>query len=309
MKRKSKIFIAGHNGLVGSAIIRYLKSNDNYLDIITRNRSELDLTNQNAVDLFFKSERPEYIILAAAKVGGIIANSTYQGDFIRDNLLIQTNVIDAAKRYGCKKFCFLGSSCIYPKFAPQPLKEEYLLTGQLESSNIAYAVAKIAGVQMIRAYREQSNFPGYSLMPTNMYGYNDNFDLKTSHVLPALIRKFHEAKLNNDKNVVIWGANGVARREFMFVDDFAEIIIKTLYIDNIPDLMNIGSGVDMSINELAILIKDVIKYDGNIIYDASKPDGTPQKLLDVSKMNSYNLYTKTDLRTGIDLTYKWFSKT
>lgn len=309
MKRKSKIFIAGHNGLVGSAIIRYLKSNDNYLDIIIRNRSELDLTNQNAVDLFFKSERPEYIILAAAKVGGIIANSTYQGDFIRDNLLIQTNVIDAAKRYGCKKFCFLGSSCIYPKFAPQPLKEEYLLTGQLESSNIAYAVAKIAGVQMIRAYREQFNFPGYSLMPTNMYGYNDNFDLKISHVLPALIRKFHEAKINNDENVVIWGANGVARREFMFVDDFAEIIIKTLYIDNIPDLMNIGSGVDMSINELAILIKDVIKYEGNIIYDASKPDGTPQKLLDVSKMNSYNLYTKTDLRTGIDLTYKWFSKT
>jgi GDP-L-fucose synthase len=298
------IYVAGHNGMVGSAVVRSLKKS-NYDNIITKSRSELDLTNQAQVDDFFKEYHPDYVVMAAAKVGGIMANFTYQGDFIRQNLQITVNTIEAARKYGCKKFCFLGSSCIYPKFAPQPLKEEYLLTGPLESTNDAYAVAKIAGVQMIRAYRRQYNFPGYSLMPTNLYGPGDSFDLEDSHVLPALLRKIHEAKVNGSESVELWGT-GKARREFMYCEDLANIVKETLFMDDIPDLINVGVGEDMTINDLAILIKKVVGYDGPVTYNSSKPDGTPRKLLDVSKLKSIGLKAETSLEDGIAKTYKWF---
>lgn len=296
--------MAGHNGMVGSAVVRSIKRSAS-VDIITASRSELDLTDQHQVDAFFKKHRPNYIVMAAAKVGGIMANFTYQGDFIRENLQITTNTIEAARKYGCKKFCFLGSSCIYPKFAPQPLKEEYLLTGPLESTNDAYAVAKIAGVQMIRAYRNQYNFPGYSLMPTNLYGPGDSFDLEDSHVLPALLRKIHEAKVNGSKTVEVWGT-GRARREFMYCEDLANVVKETLFMDDIPDLINVGVGEDMTINDLAVLIKKVVGYDGDVVYNDGRPDGTPRKLLDISKMKSLGLKAETNLEDGITETYKWF---
>lgn len=304
-----KILICGGSGLVGSSVIRYLKSNNFNLQILSPTHSELDLTIQSDVDNFFKQEKPEYIVLAAALVGGIIRNSLYGGDFIRNNLIIQSNVIEAARKYGCKRFCFLGSSCIYPRDCLQPIKEEYLLTGPLELTNKPYAIAKIAGVETINAYRKQYNFPGYSLMPTNMYGLNDNFNLQNSHVFPALLRKFHEAKINKSNCVEVWGSGNV-KREFMFVDDLAEVIATTLLNQNlsVPELMNVGYGQDLYIHELASMIREVVGFSGEIRYDRSKPDGTPQKLLDVSKMMSLELRAKTPLKKGIELTYEWFKE-
>lgn len=300
------IYVAGHTGMVGSAVIRSF-NRAGHNDILTKTRSELDLTKQNDVDNFFWETQPNYVVLAAAKVGGIVANDSSPADFIRENLLIQTNVIDAARKFGCQKFCFLGSSCIYPKLAPQPLKEEYLLTGPLEQTNEAYATAKIAGIQMIRAYRKQYDFPGYCLMPTNLYGPNDNFSLTSSHVLPALIRKFHEAKITGAESVVVWGT-GKAKREFMHCDDLADMIVSTLFMDNVPDLMNAGVGQDISIAELAGLVGERIGYKGNIKFDTTKPDGTPRKLLDTSKSSSLGLKPKISLKDGIDSTYAWFMK-
>lgn len=302
-----KIYLAGSTGLVGSAVLNRLKELG-HKNIITRTRAELDLTNQNEVYDFFSKERPTHTILAAAKVGGIIANSLYQADFIRKNLLIQTNVIDAAKIYGCKKFCFLGSSCIYPKLCQQPIKEEYLLTGELEETNAAYATAKIAGIQMINSYRKQYGLNGYySLMPTNLFGERDNFNLETSHVLPALIRKFHEAKINGSDFVIIYGT-GSAYREFLFSEDIGKIICSTLFMGDVPKLMNVGAGKDITIANLATLIKDIVGFSGEIRYDGSKPDGTPRKLLDVSKMEKLGLKADTSLEDGIRKTYKWYMK-
>lgn len=305
-KKNYKIYIAGHTGMVGSAILRHLQQ-IGFKNIITKTRSELDLTRQNQVEDFFNAYKPEYIIDCAAKVGGVHANDFYTGDFIRENILIQTNLIENARRVNCKKFCFLGSSCIYPRLCPQPIKEEYLLTSEMEKTNIGYAIAKIAGVQMIRSYKQQFSFPGYSLMPTNMYGFFDNFDLETSHVLPALLRKVHEAKANNAPYVTVWGS-GKPYREFLYVEDLSQIVVKTLFMDNIPELLNVGTGVDLTIYDLALLIKKVVGYDGEIKYDPSKPDGTPRKVLDVSKMHSLGLKAETDLETGIKLTYEWYKE-
>lgn len=312
-----KLFIAGHGGLVGSSVLRYLNSTANFiipqqfgrLEVITRTRTELDLTRQEAVEDFFATEKPDMVLLAAAKVGGIISNSLYGGDFIRDNLLIQTNVIEAARVYGVEKFCFLGSSCIYPRLAPQPIREEYLLTSCLESSNKSYAIAKIAGVEMISSYRKQYDFPGYSLMPTNLYGIGDSFDLQNSHVLPALIRKFHEGKMNESKSVVVWGT-GKARREFMNSRDLARIIVDTLFLDIevLPDLMNVGVGDDISIAELAAIVKKIVGYKGDVVYDATKPDGTPRKVLDISRMTALEMKAEIGLEEGIRETYKWYVK-
>jgi GDP-L-fucose synthase len=298
------IYIAGHNGMVGSAVIRNL-AKQGHNDIITKTRSELDLTNQGQVDSFFRDYHPDYIVMAAAKVGGIMSNFTYPADFIRDNLQITTNTIEAAHKYGCKKFCFLGSSCIYPKFAPQPLREEYLLTGRLESTNEYYAIAKIAGVQMIRAYRKQYDFPGYSLMPTNLYGPGDHFDLNNSHVLPALIRKVYEAKVSGAECVEVWGT-GQAKREFMHCDDLADIVTRTLFMDDIPDLINVGTGEDISISDLVDMVKKCIGYAGAVHYNTDKPDGTPRKLLDITRLKSLGLGATTTLESGIKDAYEWF---
>lgn len=304
MDKKSKIFVAGHRGLVGSAILRRLQS-EGYKNLIIRTKEELNLTNQEAVERFFQHNKPEYVFLAAAKVGGILANATYPADFIRDNLLIQTFVIDSAYRHGVKKLLFLGSSCIYPKYAPQPIKEEYLLTGQLENTNEAYAVAKIAGIKMCQAYRRQYGFNAICLMPTNLYGPGDNFDLKNSHVLPALLRKFHEAKMKGEKQVVIWGS-GKPRREFLYVDDLADAAIFLMQCYESEEIINVGVGKDITISELAALIKRIVGYEGEIIYDDTKPDGTPQKLLDVSRLFSLGWQPKTSLEEGIRQTYAWF---
>ncbi|MDA0902430.1 MAG: GDP-L-fucose synthase [Proteobacteria bacterium] len=307
MKLDSKIFIAGHNGLVGSAILRRLQK-EGYNNLITRNRSELDLMDFNAVKEFFAQQNPEYVVLAAAKVGGIKANTDYIADFTYENLQIQNNVIHCSYLYKVSKLIFLGSSCIYPKECPQPIKEEYILTGPLEQSNYGYAIAKIAGVKMCQAYKEQYGCNFISLMPTNMYGENDNFDLNTSHVLPALIRKFHEAKINDAKEVEVWGS-GKPKREFLYADDLAEACLFIFNSDKAEGLINVGVGKDLTIAELAELIKNIVGFKGNIKFDSSKPDGTMRKVLDVSKINNLGWEARTKLEEGVRKAYDWYCGT
>jgi len=304
MNKDSVIYVAGHRGLVGGAIYRHLQKTG-FTNLVTRTHSELDLTNQAAVYSFFSQIKPEYVFLAAAKVGGIHANDTCSGQFIRDNLLIQTNIIDAAYRSAAKKLLFLGSSCIYPKLSPQPIKEEYLLTGILEPTNEAYAIAKIAGIKMLESYRKQYGFNGISLMPTNLYGPGDNFDLQTSHVLPALIRKFHEAKLAGRPEVVVWGS-GKPRREFLFSDDLADAAVFLMCNYAESGIINVGVGIDLSIAELAEIVGNVVGYQGKIIYDSTKPDGTPRKLLDISRLESLGWRARTSLPEGIARAYHWY---
>lgn len=298
MNKNSKIYVAGHRGLVGSAIVRNLEERG-YTNIICRTHKELDLTRQADVEKFFAEEKLEYVFLAAAKVGGIQANNTRPAEFIYENLMIESNIIHSAYKYGVKKLLFLGSSCIYPKFANQPIKEEYLLTGELEPTNEAYAIAKITGIELCKFYRRQYGCDFISAMPTNLYGINDNFDLETSHVLPALIRKFHEAKINNQEEVVMWGT-GKPLREFMYVDDLADALVHLMvnYSDEIH--VNMGTGKDLSIGELAQIVKEVVGYEGKIVNDLSKPDGTPRKLLDVSRLEATGWKYKTELREGIE---------
>lgn len=301
MNKSARIYIAGHRGMVGSAIHRYLisKGFDNFL---LRTSTELDLRDQHAVNEFFEEERPEYVFLAAAKVGGIMANNTYRADFIYENLIVQANVIHAAHLTKVSKLLFLGSSCIYPKLAPQPMKEEYLLTGQLEHTNEPYAIAKIAGIKMCDAYRTQYGCNFISVMPTNLYGPNDNYDLQNAHVLPTLIRKFHEAKTNNEPAVIVWGT-GTPRREFLYADDLAEACCFLMENYDEGGLVNIGTGLDVTISELAMIIKEVVGYEGTIIHDHTKPDGTPRKLLDVSKITSLGWRYKINLKEGIEKVY------
>ena len=305
MYNDSRVFIAGHRGLVGSAITRRLKR-EGYTNLICRTRDELDLTDQAAVEDFFRKERPEYVFLAAAEVGGILANSTRPAEFIANNLLIQTNVIDAAWRWQTAKLLFLGSSCIYPREAPQPIREEYLLTGPLEKTNDAYALAKIAGIRMVQAYRQQYGFDGISLMPTNLYGPNDNFDLDSGHVLPALMRKFHDAKVNGDREVVLWGT-GQPKREFLHVDDLADAAVFLMQHYSADGIVNVGTGEDISILELALLVRDVVGCSSKIVHDLSKPDGTPRKLLDVSRLTALGWKAKIGLREGIEHTYSAYA--
>lgn len=305
METNSKIYIAGHNGMVGSAIHRTLKANG-YQNIVTRNLEDLDLRNQEDVKLFFKEEKPDYVFLAAAKVGGIQANNTYRADFLYENLMIQNNIIHQSYIQNVKKLLFLGSSCIYPKLAPQPLKEEYLLTGELEPTNEPYAIAKIAGIKMCDAYRSQYGCNFISVMPTNLYGPNDNYDLKNSHVLPALIRKFHEAKLNNSDSVEVWGT-GKPRREFMHVDDLAEACFFLMKKYNEPGFINIGVGEDISIYDLAKLIQQIVGFQGELKFDTSKPDGTPRKLMDVSRLQKSGFKAKIGLKEGISSVYEVFT--
>ncbi len=306
MQRQSPIYIAGHRGMVGSSIQRNLEQKG-YTNIITRTSKELDLRDQSAVNAFFAKEKPEYVILAAAKVGGIIANNTYRAEFLYDNLMIEANIIHAAYVNGVKKLLFLGSSCIYPKMAPQPLKEEYLLTGLLEPTNEPYAIAKIAGIKMCDAYRAQYGCNFISAMPTNLYGPNDNYDPQNSHVLPALIRRFHEAKINNVPEVTIWGT-GKPKREFLHADDLAEACYFLLQEYNEEGLVNIGVGEDLEIGELAHLVKDIVGYQGSINYDTSKPDGTPRKLMDVSKIHAMGWKAKIGLREGIEAVYAEYER-
>lgn len=304
MNKTDKIYIAGHRGLVGSAIVRNLEKNG-YTNIITCTSSELNLTRQADVEEFFAEEKPDYVFLAAAKVGGIHANDTYPADFIRDNLQIQTNVIDAAYKNKVKKLLFLGSSCIYPKYAPQPMKEEHLLTGELEPTNEWYAIAKIAGIKMCQAYKKQYGFNAISLMPTNLYGPGDNFNLENSHVMPALIRKFHDAKVKNTDSVVVWGT-GTPRREFLHVDDMADA---TIYLMNNYDgeqFVNVGVGEDVSIKELAEIVKETVGFKGDLVFDSNKPDGTPRKLLDVTKLTNAGWKAHIDLMNGVGSTYQWY---
>ncbi len=304
MQKDSRIYVAGHNGLVGSAICRKLSS-DGYNNIIVRSHKELDLCDRLAVDAFFKEEQPEYVFLAAAVVGGIHANDTQAVSFLRDNLLIQTHVIEAAYKHGVKKLAFLGSTCIYPRDCPQPIKEKYLLTGPLEETNQWYAIAKIAGIKLCQAYRKEYGFNAISLMPTNLYGPNDNFDLLGSHVLPALIRKFHEGKINNTESVEVWGS-GKPYREFLYIDDMADACCFLMLNYDDESIINIGTGQDISIKELAELIKDIISYEGNIEFDSSKPDGTPKKLTDVAKLNNLGWKNNTSLQNGLKSTYDWY---
>lgn len=304
MDKSNKIYVSGHRGLVGSALSRNLEA-AGYTNLITRRSNVLDLTDQQAVREFFDAEKPEYVFLAAAKVGGIHANDTYPADFIRENLQIQTNVIDAAYQSGVKKLVFLGSSCIYPKMAPQPMQEDCLLTGPLESSNEWYAIAKIAGVKMCQAYQKQYGFNAISLMPTNLYGPGDNFNLANSHVLPALIRKFHEAKESQAQMVEVWGS-GTPRREFLHVDDMANAAVYLMQHYDKPDIVNIGVGDDISIRDLAEMVKTVVGFNGELVFDASKPDGTPRKLMDVSRLNALGWKASVPLKAGIASTYDWF---
>jgi GDP-L-fucose synthase len=304
MDLTAPIYVAGHRGLVGSAIVRRLEGSG-ASNLLLPDRDDLDLTNQAAVQKFFKAEKPAYVFLAAAHVGGIHANDTYPAEFIRDNLEIQTNVIHSAWENDVVKLAFLGSSCIYPRLAPQPIHEESLLTGPLESTNEWYAVAKIAGIKMCQAYRKQYGFDAISLMPTNLYGPGDNFHPENSHVLPALIRRFHEAKLQDADEVLIWGS-GTPMREFLYVEDLADAAVFLMNEYSSGDIVNVGVGEDISILELAELVKDVIGFNGDIKPDASRPDGTPRKLLDVSRINSLGWQAKTDLRSGIVKAYQWY---
>jgi len=304
MNKSDKIFVAGHRGMVGSAIVRKLKM-DGYNNILVRNSKELDLRNQLHVEDFFQSEKPDYVFLAAAKVGGILANNTYKASFMYDNLSIQNNVIHAAYKNHVKKLLFLGSSCIYPKFADQPIREESLLTSELEPTNEPYAIAKIAGLKMCQFYREQYDCNFISLMPTNLYGPNDNFDLKNSHVLPALLRKFHEAKINKNSSVILWGT-GNPLREFLHVDDLAKACIHFMLSYNEKSPVNIGTGKDISIHDLATEIKKIVGFEGEIIWDKNKPDGTPRKLLDVTKAKQFGWESSITLLDGIRMTYDWY---
>ena len=304
MKPTDKIFVAGHRSMVGSAIVRKLHQQV-HNNLVLRNSKELDLRNQQSVHSFFAQERPDYVFLAAAKVGGILANDTYRAEFIYDNIMIQNNVIHAAYVNKVKKLMFLGSSCIYPKLAPQPLKEEYLLTGELEKTNEPYAIAKIAGIKMCDAYRSQYGCNFVSVMPTNLYGPNDNYDLKNSHVLPALVRKFHTAKINGDQSVSIWGT-GTPRREFLHADDLADACYFLMQKYDEAGFVNIGTGEDIPIGELAMLIKDIVGYNGSLEYDTSKPDGTPRKLLDVSNLHALGWRASIGLREGIEKVYHEF---
>jgi len=309
--KNEKIYVAGHNGMVGSAIVRELKAKG-FNNLLLRSSGEIDLRRQKDVEEFLLSEKPDVVIVAAAKVGGILANNTYRAEFLYDNLMIQSNVIHSSYLAGVSKLIFLGSSCIYPKLAPQPLKEEYLLSDYLEYTNEPYAIAKIAGIKMCENYFKQYGTNFYSVMPTNLYGINDNFDLKTSHVLPALIRKFHEAKTESKDKVILWGT-GKPLREFLYVDDLAEAVVFLMEKINAGDIynknithLNIGTGKDISISDLALLISDIIGFKGKIEYDTTKPDGTPRKLMDVTRINELGWKYKTELRQGIEKTYEWY---
>ncbi len=304
MELKSKIYVAGHRGLVGSAIIRLLQK-EKYTNVVTRTHKELNLLDQTAVREFFKKEKPEYVFLAAAKVGGILANRDHPAEFIYENLQIQNNIIQESHSAGVKKLLFLGSSCIYPKECPQPIKEEYLLSGYLESTNEAYAIAKIAGLKMCEAYAKQYGDNFIAAMPTNLYGPNDNFDLESSHVLPAMIRKFHEAKISSSKEVIIWGT-GKPKREFLFVDDLADacVFLMNKYSDS--EFVNIGTGVDVSIEQLAEMVKKTVGFKGKIVWDKTKPDGTPRKLLNVEKLHKIGWKHKVPLEKGLKDSYNWY---
>jgi GDP-L-fucose synthase len=304
MENRSRIYVAGHRGLAGSAIVRCLRS-EGFENIITRTHAELDLTRQAETEAFFASERPEYVILAAARVGGIHANNTRRADFIRDNLFMQTNAIDAAWRNGARKLLFLGSSCIYPKLAPQPMREDALLSGYLEPTNEPYAIAKIAGLKMAEAYRSQYNFDAISLMPTNLYGPGDNFDLEGSHVLPALLRKFHEAATSGSPTVTVWGS-GKPLREFMHADDLAAAAVFLMRTYSSSEIINVGTGEEVTIGELAALIGEIVGFKGQIVHDLSQPDGTPRKLLDISRVLNLGWKPKVSLREGIASTYSWY---
>jgi GDP-L-fucose synthase len=306
MNTDSRIYVAGHRGLVGSAICRRLEA-EGFTDLLIRRSDELDLTRQTEVEAFFQREKPEYVFLAAARVGGILANNTYPADFIYKNIMIQSNIIHASYTNGVRKLLFLGSSCIYPKLAPQPMKEEYLLTGELESTNEPYAVAKIAGIKMCQAYNRQYGTNYISVMPTNLYGSFDNFDLETSHVLPALIRKFHEAKTGHSPSVTIWGT-GTPKREFLYIDDLADACVFLMKNYDRPEIINIGVGEDVTISGLAALVKKIVGYSGEIVYDPSNPDGTPRKLLDVSRLHSLGWKANISLEEGIARTYEWYVK-
>lgn len=306
MELNAKIFVAGHNGMVGSAIIRKLKSLG-YTNIVTADKSRYNLLNQNHVQSFFSNELPEYVFLAAARVGGIKANNELKGDFIYENLMIQSNVIKCSHYFGVKKLLFLGSSCIYPKLSTQPIKEEYLLSGYLEPTNDAYAIAKIAGIKMCQSFNEQYGTNFISVMPTNLYGPNDNYDLNNSHVLPAMIRKFHEAKIQNKTSVEIWGT-GTPMREFLYVDDLADACIYLMNKYNSSEIVNIGTGKDITIKELAFIVKEVVGFEGGIFFNDKMPDGTPRKLLDVAKLKELGWQYKTELEYGISLTYSDFLK-
>jgi GDP-L-fucose synthase len=306
LNQDAKVYVAGHRGLVGGAVMQALVR-QGYGNLAVRTHRELDLTEQAAVRGFFERERPQAVIMAAARVGGIHANNSRPAEFIRDNLLIQDNIIDSAHRAGVQKFVFLGSSCIYPKLAPQPLQEDYLLTGPLEPTNEWYAVAKIAGIKMCQAYRRQYGFNAISLMPTNLYGPGDNFDLQNSHVLPALIRRFHEAKERGDPTMSIWGT-GTPRREFLHVDDLADAVVYLLETYDEEPIVNIGWGEDVTIRELAETVADVAGFKGRLVFDSSKPDGTPRKLLDTSRLTSLGWKPKIKLRSGIEQTYAWFKE-
>lgn len=304
MEKNAKIYVAGHHGLVGSAIVRKLKDSG-YENLVFRTYEELDLERQERVEAFFDQERPEYVFLAAAKVGGILANSQFPAEFIYSNLVIQTNIIHSSYLYEAKGLLFLGSSCIYPKHAPQPMKEEYLLSGYLEPTNEPYAVAKIAGIKMCQSYNRQYGTRYISVMPTNLYGPGDNFDLKTSHVLPALVRKFHEAKMGGDKSVEVWGT-GAPRREFLYVDDLADACLYLMNNYDGDDIINVGVGSDQSIRELAEMVGEVVGFKGDLRFDHTKPDGTPIKLLDISKLTTLGWQAHTPLAEGIKKAYQWY---
>lgn len=306
MNITDKIYVAGHRGMVGSSIVRKLDKSG-FSNVVTKTSGELDLRNQQSVNDFFENEKPAYVFLAAAKVGGIMANNTYRAEFLYDNLMIETNIIQAAYKNDVKKLLFLGSSCIYPKLAPQPLKEEYLLSGFLESTNEPYAIAKIAGIKLCEYYREQFGCNYISLMPTNLYGLNDNYDLQNSHVLPALIRKFHTAKITNTPTVILWGT-GSPKREFLYVDDLANACLHLMEHYNEKQFLNIGTGEDLTIRELAEIIKNIVGYNGKITWDTTKPDGTPRKLMDVSKAHSLGWKHEVSLEEGIKKTYSDFLK-